>query len=295
MRFNATAVPSLVAEFNVFRPVLGLLLAIVTAAAPAAARPLDDVVASKVMRVILYEDNEPFSWDDKGEPRGIDVEIAKAVAAKLGVAAEVTLRMPGEQVDQDLRTNVLRGTFGGGIAGDVMFHVPVDREMGQRVREAVIGNAYFQQRVALAVHPERTGTIASFDVFKGEKVGVQIGTVSDYFLMRFEGGVLVDNVRHFIKPAQGVDRFIAKEALAILGVRSHMESLFAARGMTAQWQSPPMPGLARGDWVLGTAVNEQSRDLSYAIGAALAELTADGTLAAICAKYGVTYLAPAVR
>ena len=256
---------------------------------------MNDVVASKVLRVILYEDNEPFSWDDKGEARGIDVEIARALAGKLGVAAEITLRMQGEQIDQDLRTNIVRGTFGGGIAGDVMLHVPVDREVGLRVREAVIGNAYFQQRVALAVHPERAGDIASFDVFRAEKIGVQLATVSDYFLMRFAGGVLVDNVRHYLKPAQGVDRFVSKETLAVLGVRSHMEAMLKARGQTATWMSPPMPGLTRADWMLGTAVNEQSRDLGYAVGSALAEMAGDGTLAAICATYGVTYLPPPVN
>ncbi len=279
------------------RRLIGAIVALAFAgvACPANARPLDDVIASKVLRVIVYEDNEPFSWDDKGEPRGIEVEIARALAAKLGVAAEITLRMTGEQVDQDLRTNVVRGTFGGGIAGDVMLHVPVDREIGLRVREAVIGNAYFQQRIGLAVQPDRPGEIASFDVFKREKIGVQLATVADYFLMRFDGGALVDNISHYLKPKQGVDRFVSKETSAVLGVRSHMEAMLKARGQSAKWLSPPMPGLTRADWVLGTAVNEQSRDLSYAIGAALAEMAADGTMAAICGKFGVTYLPPPVN
>ncbi|MEQ1696670.1 MAG: transporter substrate-binding domain-containing protein [Hyphomicrobiaceae bacterium] len=277
------------------RSLLAIILVLTGGSGAASARPLDDVVASKVLRVILYEDNEPFSWNDKGELRGIDVEIARAVAAKLGVQAEITLRMTGEQIDQDLRTNVVRGTFGGGIAGDVMFHVPVDREVGLRVREAVIGNAYFQQRIGLAVRSDRAGEIASFDVFKSEKIGVQLATVSDYFLMRFAGGALVNNISHYLKPKQGVDRFVSKETPAVLGVRSHMEAMLKERGVTAKWQSPPMPGITRAEWVLGTAVNEQSRDLSYAIGAALSELAADGTLAAICGKFGVTYLPPPVN
>ena len=49
------------------------------------------------------------------------------------------------------------------------------------------------------------------------------------------------------------------------------------------------------DWVLGTAVNEQSRDLGYAIGTALTEMAADGTLVAICGMFGVTYLPPPVN
>jgi polar amino acid transport system substrate-binding protein len=173
--------------------------------------------------------------------------------------------------------------------------VPVDREVGLRVRDAVIGNAYFQQRIGLAVHPDRPGEIASFDVFKTEKIGVQLATVSDYFLMRFEGGALVNNISHYLKPKQGVDRFVSKETPAVLGVRSHMEAMLKARGQVAKWVSPPMPGLTRADWVLGTAVNEQSRDLSYAIGAALGEMAADGTMAAICDTFGVTYLPPPVN
>lgn len=260
--------------------------------APSFARPLDDVIASKVLRVILYDDNEPFSWDDHGTQRGIDVDIARAIAAKLGVTAELTLRMQGEKLDQDLRANVLRGTFGGGIAGDVMLHVPVDREMAAQVREAVIANPYFQQQVALAIHPDRSGEITSFDAFKTEKIGVQLATVSDYFLMRFADGALINNVAHHIKPAQGIDRFVSKETLAMLGLRSNMEAMLKARHQAARWVQLPMPGLVRATWVLGTAVNEQSRDLSYAIGAALNDMATDGTLQAICAVYGVTYLPP---
>jgi len=278
----------------VLKPLFALLFSAMLATV-AVARPLDDVVASKVLRVILYEDNAPFSWDDNGEARGIEVDLAQAVAEKLGVGADITLRMPGEQVDQDLRTNLVRGTFGGGIAADVMFHIPVDREVGVRVGIVMISNPYFQQRVALAVHPDRQGTIASFDVFKGEKIGVQLGTVSDYFLMRFEGGALVNNVRHYLRPVQGVDRFVSKETMALLGVQSHIESLFQARGVVAQWQTPPMPGLARADWVLGTAVNDQSRDLGYAIGNVLREFIADGKLRSICARYGITYVTPTVK
>jgi polar amino acid transport system substrate-binding protein len=278
------------------RAILATALAVLAfsgiAAQPALARPLDDVVASKVLRVMIYEDNEPFSWIEGAEPRGIDVDIARAIAAKLGVTAEITLRMQGEKLDQDLRANVVRGTFGGGIAGDVMLHVPVDKEMGLRVKEAVIANPYFLQTVSLAIDPARASPITSFDVFKTEKVGVQLGTVSDYFLMRYDGGALVPNVAHYLRPEQGASRFASKEMAALLGVRSSLESLLQSKGQTAEWSTPPMPGLVRASWVLGTAVNERSRDLSYAIGAALKELASEGTLKAICEKYGVTYLPP---
>ena len=76
---------------NLFHALKGLFALAVVAAMPepSIARPLDDVVASKVLHVVLYDDNEPFSWSANGETRGIEVEIAKALAAKLGVEADV--------------------------------------------------------------------------------------------------------------------------------------------------------------------------------------------------------------
>ncbi len=71
-----------------------------------AARPLDEVVGSGILRVIAYLDNAPFSWDDNGAPKGIDVDIAKAIANELGVKPEIIIRMPGEKGDDDLRVNV---------------------------------------------------------------------------------------------------------------------------------------------------------------------------------------------
>ncbi len=262
--------------------------------APAFARPLDEVVLSKVLNVVLYDDNEPFSWNDGGVIKGIDADIARAVAGKLGVKANLIVRMQGEKLDQDLRFNIVRGTLGGGIAGDVMFHIPVDRDMIASFKDAAIANPYFEQKVALAVKPGRASDVASFDVYRREKIGVQLGTVADYFLMRYEDGALVNNVSHYLKPAQGVSTFKQGETSAMLGVRSSLEALMKSQGLAATWVSPPMPGLARSSWVLGTAVNERSRDLGAAIGTALAELSADGTLKAITEKYGVTYAPPPV-
>jgi polar amino acid transport system substrate-binding protein len=258
----------------------------------ASARPLDDVVASKTLRVIAYDDNEPFSWTDKGVARGIDVDVARAIAAKLNVEAEIVLRMQAEKLDMDLRSNIVRGPLTGGGIGDVMMHVPVDQEYARNIKGVVVGNAYFEQRVALAIDMAREGEIASFDVFKSEKVAVQLATVADYFLMRFDNGALVNNVTHYLRPTQAADKLLKKDAVAVFGVRSSLEALFLERGVAVRWSNPPTPGLVRAKWVLGIAVDERSRDLSYAIGDVLKGLAADGTLKTLYAKYGVTYLPP---
>lgn len=258
----------------------------------ASARPLDEVVASGSLRVISYLDNAPFSFEENGKPAGIDVEIARAIAKELGVTAEIVLRMQGEKADDDVRANVWRGPLTGGGTGDIMMNVPMDREFALRNPEAVFGNAYFQERVVLAVDPGERTDISSFDAFKTRKIGVQLATVADYFLMTYDDGALIENISHHLKPEQGVQEFLNKDVSALLGIQSKLESLLHASKGRAKFLNPDMPGIVRKTWVIGMAWKENSRDLGYAIDAALVKLSASGDLARCFEKYGVSYVSP---
>ena len=259
---------------------------------PARARPLDEVLAAKVLRVVVYKDNQPFSWIENDQAKGIDVDIGRAIAKKIGVEAEIIPRMTGEKVDDDLRFNIWKGPVADGGVGDVMLHVPVDREFVARNNMAVISNAYFEERVALAIDAARTGPAPSFDVFKKEKIGVLFSTVSDYFLMRYDNGALMNNIVHHTKLEAGVRQFAEKETAAMLGVQSELEGVMSVRGLKPTFVTPPMPGIVRTRWVVGTAVKDNSRDLGYAIGTALEELKTSGELEKIFTSYGVTYFPP---
>lgn len=272
--------------------IVAAVLCAATLTTGAEARPLDEVVASKNIRIVTYLDNLPFSDEKDGKPFGIEIDLGRAIARELGVDAEFVLRMQGETADDDLRANVWRGPLTGGGVGDVMLHVPVDREFALRNKEAVIGNPYFQQRIVLAIHPELTGEQPNFDIFKEKKVSVQLGTVADYFLMRYEDGALIDNISHFVKPEAGAKEFLSKETSAWLGIRSDIEGLLRSSDAEAVFVEPPMDGIVRTNWVLGTAVNEKSRDLQYAIGAAIDKISESGEIEKIYAKYGVTYIRP---
>ncbi len=59
---------------------------------PLGAAPLARVKELGVLRVGLYADNRPWSWDQGGgRPAGIDVDLAMAIAEKLGVKADIAL------------------------------------------------------------------------------------------------------------------------------------------------------------------------------------------------------------
>jgi polar amino acid transport system substrate-binding protein len=276
---------------------ISLLAAVLTAATASVclARPLDEVMAAKSLRVIAYLDNAPFSWEADGKSKGIDVDLGRAIARELGIEAEVVLRIQGENEDDDLRGNVWRGPLTGGGVGDIMMHVPVDKEFAIRNKEAVIGNPYYQERVSVAIHPELTGEKPTFDVFKDKKISVQIGTVSDYFLMTYRDGALIENIAHHVKPAVGAKEFASKETAAWMGVRSAIEALLHDSGTKATFVEPNMDGIVRSDWIVGMAWKENSRDLGYAIQAALDKIKQSGELERIFAAYGVSYTPPPVQ
>ncbi len=262
----------------------------------ASARPLDEVQSAKTLRVVAYRDNKPFSYeDDKGKPIGIDVEIGQAIARELGVKADIILRMPGETADDDVRVNVWQGPRTGGGVGDIVLHVPYDREFRKRNTEAVIVNPYFEERITLAVHPDLIDLDKpfTFDIFKKErKVGVQLATVADYFLMTFDDGALIDNIAHHTKPHIGAKEFAKREVAALMGVSSHIEAELHAIGAKARFIEPEMPGIVRKSWIIGMAVHENSRDLGYAVGDAITKLRSSGEMEEIFARHGIRYVSP---
>ena len=290
MRPFQAALPNMLAHF--LRQGAAIIAALLLLVTSSVARPLDEVVVSGTLRVISYADNAPFSYEADGAARGIDVELGHAIARELGVKAEIVLRMQGEKVDDDIRANVWRGPLTGGGTGDLMLSVPIDRELSARNLEAVFGNAYFQERIAVAIHPELTGPNPTFDVFKTHKIGVRLATVSDYFLLSYQDGVLINNVSHHVKPEAGAKEFAAKEIAALMGVRSELEMQLAKARITAPLVEPDMTGIVRRDWLIGMAWKENSRDLGYAVQAALGKIRESGELERICRTYGVTYTPP---
>jgi polar amino acid transport system substrate-binding protein len=277
---------------NAFVVIGSSLFALLAVSSSALARPLDEVIESKVLRIVAYRDNAPFSWVEGGEAKGIDVDLGRALAKRLGIAADIILRMPGEKQDDDLRVNVWKGPLTGGGVGDVMLHVPYDREFALRNREAVVGNPYFEERISVFVHPERRAAGFDFGAFRKEKIGVQLGTAADYFLMTYEGGAIAQNVAHHVMPIDGAKRFLSRETAALMGTRANIEGLLHALNGKARILEPSMPGIVRTRWVIAMAWKENSRDLGYALGQALEKLKLSGELRAIFARYKVTYVPP---
>ena len=264
---------------------LFLWLAWFAAASAAEVRPPPTRQPGQLV-VAVYEDFAPFA---RGE-RGIDVEIGKALAARLGLVAEVREYPDADDVDGDLRNIVWRGhPLWRGRLADVMMHVPVDPDLARKNDQVTIFGAYYRERLAVARSRSRIPSLPTLEPFTREKVGVQAATLEDRYLMTQFGGLLRDNVVHYASVADAAAALVKGEVAAVMGIWSVLEAALAGHRDHFEIGVAPTPGIATTGWELGLAVKADNPELVAALDRAMGELRADGTLARIFQAHGVTY------
>ena len=107
---------------------LGLSTLLLTGHLPAHADEHMDAIHKRGrLKVAVYNNFPPYS--DAG--KGIDVELGRALAARLGLQAEIIGFQAGEDMGDDLRNMVWKGHYLRGEPADVMLRVPVDPKFAQ--------------------------------------------------------------------------------------------------------------------------------------------------------------------
>ena len=102
-------------------------------AAQAQVRSYDQMIAAGELKVAVYKDFAPYSFDDGGTPRGVDVELAQALAKALGVQLRLIWAPAGEKLDDDLRDYIWRGSqLHNQQLADLMMRAPYDHEYTQK-------------------------------------------------------------------------------------------------------------------------------------------------------------------
>jgi polar amino acid transport system substrate-binding protein len=265
-----------------------LCLASSAAAAAEAGAPVQTLQAGRVVFAV-YRDFAPFAADEKG----IDVDVAKALAAKLGLAAEVREYPAADDVDGDLRNIVWRGHhLWKGRLADVMMHVPVDPFVIRKNEQVKIFAPYFRERLVVARSRARIPQLPTLQVFTAEKIGVQVETVEDRYLVSSFGGLLRDNVVHFKSVSEAAAALVKGEVAAVMGRQSVIEAALGPEAARFVIAPAPAPGLATTGWELGLAVKADNPGLAAAIERAMAELITDGSIERIFAKRSITYRPP---
>lgn len=246
---------------------------------------LDRIRQRDSLVVGLYHDMPPFHANG----RGIDVELARAVAAKLGVSLSMLPFHADENMADDLRNVVWRGHYLGWGPADVLMHVPVDRPLMEANPRVQILAPYYRERVAIAWRKEALPRVETMADLRGVPVAVAGQSLAGWLMIGADGGALRESLS-----TRWPDGAAAAQALkdgrvsAAAGLASELESMLVGdeRFVVGPLPSPRAP---RDGWAVGCAVKKDAQDLALALQQAMRELSDTSQLESLFQQQGVTW------
>ena len=232
--------------------------------------PADDAGAEKETLVMATNATfPPYEYKEGENFVGIDVEIAQAIADKLGMTLEIKDVEFGSIIG-----GVQTGKFDMGVAG-----MTVTEERLQSVNFSTSYATGIQVVIVAA-----DSDIKDLDDLKGDgsmKIGVQQDTTGDIYASDTveNGGYGEDNVIRYKTGADAVQALVAGKVQAVIIDNEPAKAFVAANEgleiLDAEW--------AREDYAI--AIAKENTDLLEKINKALAELEKEGKLAEIINKY----------
>lgn len=269
---------------------LGALALTSPFASPLSAAPLEKVRSLGVLRVGLYADNRPWSWDAAGQPAGIDVDLARALAEAFGVRADIALFTADEAVSDDLRNVVWRGGLLGFQPCDVMLHVPFDPRFAAQEDQVVFVAPYYRESFAAVCGNEARDCDVPPPQLAGKRLAAELDSIPDFYLLGGFGGVLRKDVVHYPTGYEAVGAVQDGKADFAVATRAQVDAAMADNpGGNAKRRRGPLPAIASPGWDIGMAVKENSRTLGFAIEETVEAMAQDGRLAALFTRHGVEW------
>ncbi|MDB5970259.1 MAG: ABC-type amino acid transport substrate-binding protein [Hydrocarboniphaga sp.] len=245
------------------------------------------------LEVAVYRDFPPYSYQDQGRYTGVDVDLAGALARQLGLTLRLRPISAGDDTDDDLRNNIWKGHYLGGGVADLMLHVGMDPEYVKRQDKAELIAPYFHEAVSIAYRPGRYRNMTTPLSLVGTKVGVELGSISDYYMSGAYGGRLRTSAERLPTATAAVQAFANDEVDAVMAPRGELQGLLKQLGGPAiETRSTELQGLYRTAWDVGIAIKAGNPKLKAALLAALSQLQQSGELQKIFAQYGIDYVAP---
>jgi ABC-type amino acid transport substrate-binding protein len=251
----------------------------------ASATPLDKIRSRGSLVVGLYHEMPPFHVQGKG----IDADIAQALADALGVALSPLPFHADENMNDDLRHMVWRGHYLGFGPADVLLHVPVDKPLMDQTPQALIFGPYYRERVAIARDLQRVPKLESLAALAGHRVAVPGQSLAGWLLIGADGGAYREQLVTRWGDGTECARALARGEFPVAaGLFSELESVL--RGDSRFAVEPlPSPRAPRDGWAVGMAVKKGSTELAQALQEAIRDLSASGKLKEIFARANVSW------
>ncbi|WP_062209353.1 amino acid ABC transporter substrate-binding protein [Aureimonas sp. AU12] len=232
-------------------------------AAPAHADDLDAIRAAKVLRIGTEGTYAPFTFHDaSGKLVGFDVEIGRAVAAKLGVEPQFV----------EGKWDGLIAGLGAGRYDVVINQVGITPE---RQKAFDFSEPYITSKAVLIVKSDNT-EITGFADLKGKRAAQSL--TSNYGRLATEAGAEL----------VGTDGFDQSIQLVLTGrADATLNSSLSFLDFRKQKPDAPVKTVAEQDGgdASGILLRKDNPALKAAIDTALADIKADGTFAAISQTY----------
>tara|TARA_R110001583_G_scaffold59615_1_gene177132 strand:+ start:335 stop:1252 length:918 start_codon:yes stop_codon:yes gene_type:complete len=275
------------------------------------ARSYEDLISEGSILIAVYQDFPPYSYQEQDQAKGLDVELAQAIADGLGLKLQLHWMIADENLDDDLRNHVWKGHYlardeSGPMlkrnVADLMLRVPYDREFafkidpdGRVINDLVHFFAPYQrERWALSYDLKQIEPFENLAVFQYAKVGVEIDSLPDFYLSGAFRGRLLNNVKHFSSNQLALEAVEQQQVSAVMGTQSQLQWGVLQLSDPAQMLMAdiPFPNLLKRNWDVGMAVKDNHRQLAYKVEDIVDGLVKSGQLDTLYQRYGVEYSKP---
>lgn len=243
------------------------------------------------LRVAVYKNYAPFSYRENGRLTGIEVDLARLLAAKLEVDPLIWAITADETMSDDLRNSIWKGHYLGGGTADVMLHVPVNKQFSKANDRVIISNAYFKEKTVAVRHNSKAG-IPLVKLFADSPIGVELDTLSDFYLVGTMGGRFRENVVHYTTVELAIEALQSGDVKVVVAPRSQVEAALAGSVDEYLFSSVSMPATYQSTWVVGMAVKQGRDSLVVKLTEALDKIKQSGELETLYNKYNISYIEP---
>jgi polar amino acid transport system substrate-binding protein len=250
------------------RAAVGVLL--IAGCALAAARPLADVQASKQLSLCANPNALPFAAE-RGELPGFQIEIARALAARMGLQLQVLWIVPRHRA--------------GAVDCDMLMDTILSPGVEQRGLRPSL--PYQVGGVGLVFAPGQSTVPDYKSLPAGMRVGVMMNSLASLVISRTPAAMV---------PFGFEDDML--EAVARSEVQAGAVSLSSAGYYNLRHPSQPLQVVRAQDhepelrWQLAVGLRRADDALVNAVNAALKALLDDGAIGAIYARYGIEHRRP---
>jgi len=257
------------------RRVLGVALmaalVLIASAASLSARPLSSIKERGRLLVCANPNALPFAAKN-GERRGVQLELAQALADQLGVALEVGWVVFPNQIFA--------------VDCDIVLDSIVDAE-AQGERHVKLSRPYQESGVALAFRSGVTPVASYADLKPGLRIGTMVSSVARVYLGRRDIATIPYTFEDEMIEALGKGEIdVAAVSPATIGFYNLTHP---GAPVKATMGFATVPEL---NWAVAVGMRKADDALVDSVNAALNKLLADGTVHRIYAGYGIEQQAP---